>query len=69
MNANPADTDADSKFGCLRPADNPPLEPDLVAKVWEYFVRLLVVGLGIFFGTILAWIIGVFTGWVEFNIC
>jgi hypothetical protein len=69
MNANPANTDADAKFGPPGPAGDTSLESDLAAKVSEYFLRLVIVGLGIFLGTILAYIIGLFAGWVEFNIC
>ncbi|MDR3404809.1 MAG: hypothetical protein P4L99_20060 [Chthoniobacter sp.] len=65
MNANPGNTDTDSDFGPPGPVGDTSLEPGLAATLWEYFVRLVVVGLGIFFGTILASIIALFAGWID----
>ena len=39
--------------------------PDRVTLAGEYFLRLVVVALGVFLGAILAGIIGLVTGWIE----
>jgi hypothetical protein len=65
MNANSLNTE--SEFGnAVSVAElRTTTRPDLAATIGEYFLRLVVVALGIALGAILAEIIGLATGWIQ----
>jgi hypothetical protein len=49
----------------LDPVETSYVSPDWRSKVGEYLLRTLVVAAGVAVGMVLAFIIGLFTGWIA----
>jgi hypothetical protein len=67
MNAEPLSSGAEIEL--VTPATEPRTAPNvwtILAKLWHWFLCLVVILLGLFFGSIAAQVIGFFTGWTPF---